>query len=263
MPAHPLDRASPLPLWAQLHDDLRRRLADGELSERFPGELELVAEYAVSRNTVREALRRLREDGSVVVARGRRPRVAHPIRPRLGALYSLSETVRAAGLPERSVVRVQELGRDAAAAARLGVGAETPLVHLERLRLAGGEPLAYEEVWLPGDLAAPLLEADLSRSGLYRELAERAGLRPTGGEEQLSAIVPGRRLRALLELPAGVAAFSIERLSRVGERPLEWRRTVVRGDRFSVLAEFSALGPGPGGGADLLAGAGTSPRTTP
>ncbi|MST33457.1 GntR family transcriptional regulator, partial [Acidimicrobiaceae bacterium USS-CC1] len=46
-----LDRASPLPLWAQLLAELRARLGAGEFDERFPAELELAADYGVSRNT--------------------------------------------------------------------------------------------------------------------------------------------------------------------------------------------------------------------
>ena len=40
-----LDRSSTLPLWAQLREDLRRRLTAGAFGEAFPGELDLVAEY--------------------------------------------------------------------------------------------------------------------------------------------------------------------------------------------------------------------------
>jgi hypothetical protein len=55
----------------------------------------LVGEYKVSRNTVREALRRLRADGVVVAERGRRPPVATPaeIEQPVGALYCLFASV--------------------------------------------------------------------------------------------------------------------------------------------------------------------------
>ena len=46
--ARPVDRHSPMPLWAQLRDDLRRRLEAGSFDGAFPGELALVAEYAVT-----------------------------------------------------------------------------------------------------------------------------------------------------------------------------------------------------------------------
>ena len=52
-----LDRSSPLPLWAQLLDDLRDRLDAGEFAESFPTDLELTTAYGVSRHTAREAVR--------------------------------------------------------------------------------------------------------------------------------------------------------------------------------------------------------------
>ena len=51
------DRSNPLPLWAQVCGDLRRRIEFGEFAAGFPGELSLTEEYEVSRHTIREALR--------------------------------------------------------------------------------------------------------------------------------------------------------------------------------------------------------------
>ena len=54
MPLVPLDRADPVPLWAQLEAELRRRIDAGEFSDgRFPTDLELTEGYEVSRHTVR------------------------------------------------------------------------------------------------------------------------------------------------------------------------------------------------------------------
>ncbi|HTQ92614.1 MAG TPA: GntR family transcriptional regulator, partial [Streptosporangiaceae bacterium] len=64
-----VDRDSALPLWAQVLGDLRRRLARGEFRLRFPGDNELTEHYGVSRHTVREAVRRLQDEG--VLVRGR------------------------------------------------------------------------------------------------------------------------------------------------------------------------------------------------
>lgn len=238
----PLDRSSPLPLWAQLHADLVRRLDDSEFTVAFPGELAVAAEYGVSRHTVREALRRLREEGVVVAERGRAPRLAAvpEIEQPLGALYSLFASVEAAGLEQRSVVRAMDVRADGVIATRLGLEESTPLFHLERLRLAGGEPLAVDTVWLPAAVAGPLLDADFTHTALYDELAERTGVRLGGGEERLRAVVPTSGQRELLGIGPDVAAFAIERLGCSAGRPVEWRHTLVRGDRFSVTAEFSA-----------------------
>ena len=53
-----------------MHSDLQGRLEGGEFTDEFPGEMTLVAQYGVSRNTVREAVRRLRADGVVVAEAG-------------------------------------------------------------------------------------------------------------------------------------------------------------------------------------------------
>lgn len=68
-----LDRTSPVPLWTQLLEDIRRRSKNGEFVAELLAEMGLVAQYEVSRNTVREAMRRLRSDGVVVASRGGDP----------------------------------------------------------------------------------------------------------------------------------------------------------------------------------------------
>jgi len=132
-----------------------------------------------------------------------------------------------------------EVAADAVVAERLGLEGSTPLLYLERLRLAGEEPLALDRVWLPAEMAEPLLRADFSATALYTELAERCGVRLTGGTEHIRAVVPTAAERELLGVPGDVAAFAIERTGYVGDRPVEWRHTLVRGDRFAVNAEFS------------------------
>ncbi|WP_352231630.1 GntR family transcriptional regulator [Actinokineospora sp. NBRC 105648] len=219
-----------------------RRVDSGEFDEAFPGELALAAAYSVSRNTVREALRRLRADGTVVAGRGQPPRLgrATEITQPLGALYSLFASVRESGQQARSLVRVLDARADGVVAVRLGLEESTPLLYLERVRLAGGAPLAVDRVWLPLALAEPLRGADFSETSLYAELDARCGIRLTGGHERIRAVVPTIGERRLLASPEGVAALSIDRLGMAERTPVEWRQTVVRGDRFSVVAGFSA-----------------------
>lgn len=238
-----LDREAKDPLWIQLYDDLRRRLVAGEFSDAFPGEHALVADYEVSRYTVREALRRLRAEGVVTASRGRTSRVSSPaeIEQPLGTLYSLFASVGSSGLRQRSAVRVNTVLRDAVVADRIGLEGSTPLFHLERLRLADEKPLALDRVWLPAELASPLLEADFTETGLYAELKEKCSVWVTGGAEHIRAVVPTSAEQHVLAMPDNVAAFAIERVGFVGEQPVEWRHTVVRGDRFAVNADFTGL----------------------
>jgi GntR family transcriptional regulator len=238
--ARSLDRESPMPLWAQLADDLVRRLEAGAFSERFPTEHELLAEYGVSRHTVRDAVRRLRSDGLLQAQRGRgtfvrQGRIDQP----LGTLYSLFREVEARGIAQRSLVRVREVRTDPKVAARLGLDGDAELVFLERLRLADDEPLALDQVWMPRHLGEPLLEADLSRTAVYDVLAEQRGVRLTGGRERIGAVVLSPAEQELLGVDGTVAGLAIERTGELDGLAVEWRWTLVRGDRFGVVAEWT------------------------
>lgn len=242
-----IDKNSPMPLWAQVLADLRLRIGRGEFRERFPTDAELIAEYGVSRHTVREAARRLQSEG--VIDRGRglgtfvRPRV---IEQPLGSLYSLFRSVEEHGYTQRSVVRYLEERTDAEAAKMLGRPADEPLVYLERLRLADEEPVFLDCSWLPAAVARPLLGVDFTHTALYRELGERCGVVPDAGWERLAPEVPSREQRALLGLRARVPALAIERLTSEHGLPVEWRHGLVRADRFSYVARWGGQGSGAG-----------------
>lgn len=236
------NRSNPLPLWAQIADDLRRRLLSGEFEEHFPTDDELTRGYGVSRHTVREAVRRLASDGLLVRQRGRGTSLTNPIVEQpLHSLYSLASSMRSQGIEERSVVRaVTHITAPAKVIAELGISPDGAAVFLERVRFAGEEPIAWDRSWLPAPLADALLEVDLTHGSIYDVLATHCAVRITGGWERIRPVVPSAEERELLALTNDVAAFSIERLVLAGETPVEWRRSLIRGDRYSLLAQWPA-----------------------
>jgi GntR family transcriptional regulator len=68
-----IDLMGPEPLKIQIAQVIERRITDGTYPPRraIPGELGLAAEFSVSRNTVREAVRILRERGVLLSVRGK------------------------------------------------------------------------------------------------------------------------------------------------------------------------------------------------
>ncbi len=239
-----LDRQSPTPLWAQLAADLEARIAAGEFSERFPTDEELVRDYEVSRQTAREAVRRLREAGVVERQRGRGSFLRRPpsLEQPVAAFYSLAQTITERGMAERSQVLSFGKIRSAEAAEQLGLAATAGVVLIERLRFAGNEPLSLDRSWLPADVAEGLDEAALASGSLYALVYERKGLRVTGGHERIRAVRPDAATAALLRLPGWEAGLVVERLAMAGTRPIEWRVSVYRGDRFSFTADWSNPG---------------------
>ncbi len=239
--AQPLDRNSPLPLWAQLESELRRRLNAGHFTQRFPTDRELTGIYEVSRHTARHAVAQLGADGIVRRERGVGTRIdAGQLEQSLGALYSLFESVRAQGLTQESrLLRSAEV-HDAEANAELGRDPADRLVLIERLRLAGDAPLAIDRAWLTPEIGEPLMAADLSNTGLYDEMERVAGSRPNQGWERIVPILPAESERKLLGLTKREAAFSLQRLGCINDTPVEWRVTIIRGDRFTFRAEWSS-----------------------
>jgi len=243
MDTSPLDRSSPLPLWAQLEAELRQALAAGLFDERFPTDLELTRRYGVSRHTVRDAVGRLQADGLLRRVRGRGTVVERPeFEQRLGALYSLFSSIEAAGVEQRSEVIDVGITRDADIAGRLELDVDADLFRLERIRFADDVPLAIDTAWLPAELAHPLLDTDFGHTALYDELQQRCGVRPDRGWERIAPIVPSPAERELLRAPADEAAFQVERVGQHGGRTIEWRVTLIRGDRYRFFADWSTSG---------------------
>ncbi len=235
-----LDRTSDLPVWRQVEADLRSRLDAGEFVTSLPGELELAEQYAVSRHTVREALRQMRADGTITAGRGRRPQIAPAVITQpTGVAYSLFSSVEASGLSQVSMVRVKDIRADGVVATRLGLEESTPLFHLERLRMAGDEPLALDRVWLPATLGEPLLATDFRRTSLYGELHAATGTSITGGEETVRAVIPSPAEHVALALAAPSAVFAVERTATSAGVPVEWRHTLIRADRFWLTNELA------------------------
>ncbi|CAN5762886.1 GntR family transcriptional regulator [soil metagenome] len=234
----PLDRASPVPLWAQLEADLRRRLAAGEFTEQFPTDRELVETYAVSRHTARDAVDRLCSAGMLERRRGRGTFVRPEFEQPAGALYALFRSVEASGAEQTIELRALTECTDAAAAKHLEVPDDEPLVLIDRMRLADGVPLAVDSVWLPAAVARPLLDADLAHGVLYHELANRCDVNVTRGWERIRPAIPTARDCAALQMAADTAVFTIERLGRADDRPVEWRVSMVRGDRYSFVTTW-------------------------
>lgn len=240
-----LDRSSALPLWAQLENELRRAIDAGEFDDRFPTDLELTRRYEVSRHTVRDAVGRLQSDGLLRRVRGRGSVVERPeFEQRLGALYSLFSSIEAAGVEQRSEVVEVGLATNADVAGRLGLSADAELFRLQRIRLADDEPLAIDTAWLPAGLGRPLLDADFSHTALYDELEQRCQCRPDRGWERIAPVIPSPGERAVLGSGPDEAAFQVERLGQHGDDVIEWRVTLIRGDRYRFFADWSAAGSG-------------------
>jgi GntR family transcriptional regulator len=228
------------PLWHRIAEDLQAKIAQGHFAQRFPGEAELVAEYGVSRGTIRSALRPLRDRGLISAERGRRPHVMNASgSSSYGPIYSLHETVQVMGLDQPSTVIEQGPAHDARIAARLGRPDSTEFFHLLRIRRTDCAPLAVDDVWLPAASTRELFDVDFSNTAVYKELRDVCGITLDDGREEIWAVAADETRAAALDCEVGEPLFKIERTSRHNRVPFEFRRTHILGSRYSIVRSFT------------------------
>ncbi len=243
-----LDPHSPVPLWAQLVAVLRQRLGGGEYAERFPTEMELTAEFEVSRATVREAVRRLKDEGLLDARRGSGTFV---VRRRLEQSFigtpGLSRAIVAAGMEEESTVlhldtvKVNDDGDPAAVA--LGLRAGDVVVRLERLRGADSRPVALDRsvLSLPEEARESFLAAELGPGSVYDVLAGRCGIQVTGATEHVRAVTCTAEERQMLGLATSEGVLEVERTAYAGNKAIEWRRSLLRGSAYVLSASWGVV----------------------
>jgi GntR family transcriptional regulator len=237
----------PRPKHAQLSDALAD-LAVRELGpdSMIPSERELMTTYDVSRATVRKAIESLVADGLLHRIHGKGTFVA---RPRLESrlhLASFSQDMRRRGLTPSTVLLGIEADRPPAeAATALGLAADGLAWRIDRVRLADGQPIALENGWYPLEPLPDLDRQDLSGS-LYEVFEKTYGFGIDAAEQTLwgesADAVMARRLDAPLHTPLLV----FRRVSRSGDRPLEYVVSRYRGDRYQIHMSLGRDGLGPG-----------------
>jgi GntR family transcriptional regulator len=232
----------PVPLHHQVYLDLRAALDAGEWrpGDLLPPERQLAGRYGCSLITVRRALSELTHEGRVERRRGHGTTVLRPrIERDFGGTMSFAEEMQDRGLdPETRLVaaRPESAGEHVAAALRIEAG--SPTLYVERLRVAGGEPLLLEQVHLPAERFPGLLASDLEHGSLYDLLTVRYETRIVRARESLEPVLLHTREAGLLAQAPRTPALLIEGIAyaSTGE-PVEFARSYVRGDRTRYYIE--------------------------
>ncbi|MFL5727255.1 MAG: GntR family transcriptional regulator [Chloroflexota bacterium] len=232
----------PVPLHHQVYLDLSSALDEGELKpgDRLPPERELAERYGCSLITVRRALSELAREGRIERTRGRGTFVLRPrVELDFGGSQSFTSEMQSHGLDAETkviVARSEPAGEAVANALDLKIGA--PTLYLERLRLAGGEPMLLELVHLPAGRFPGLLASDLEHNSLYQLLTERYGTRVVRAREAIEPVLLRGREARLLDQPSGRPALLVEGVAFAADGvPVEFARSFVRGDRTRYYVE--------------------------
>ncbi len=233
-----VSRSSQIPLYHQVANDIRDRIASGawEPGRQIPTEPELSNLYGASRITIRQALANLSQEGLISRQRGRGSFVRDArIIARPSRLTSFTAEMRAKGVVTSSRVLSFEVApADDAVAARLGLPLASSTLRLERLRFGDGEPIGVQTSTLPAAPFLGLLDVDFSKMSLYVELERRYGVVIDDAHETFIATIHEGGAAALLGVPHPAPGFIVERVGLSRGRPIEYTRSLMRGDRYQV-----------------------------
>ncbi len=200
-----LERSNPLPLYYQLKEVLKQQIRAGHLAPHtaIPSEPELVAQYHVSRATVRQALTELVHEGLLYRQHGRGTFVCEPrVQQNISELTSFSNDLSRRGKRSSGLLIVSELVRGSQTVRdQLRLMDEEQVVRLERLRTADDAPIAYEVDYLPYPRSAGVYQRakEVADGSLYA-LMGTEGMHPYIAEQSFRGDVATEREAELLRV---------------------------------------------------------------
>ena len=176
-------------------------------------------------------------EGRLERTQGRGTFISEPKLITIRQLTSFSDDLTERGIRVRSeILEVTRAPADPQVAEALGVSPGEPVARVERLRFADDAPIAQETAWLPG--ALPRLRAELERHGsLYRTLDAVYGVQIGAAEDSVETALASPRQAQLLGCETGLPMLLVCRTAwDPSGRPVEFTRSVFRGDRFRFVA---------------------------
>jgi GntR family transcriptional regulator len=179
-----------VPAYERIRDALRIEIEQLGPGSRLPSETDMAERFGVTRVTVRNAVDGLVADGLVRREHGRGTFVqdgSARIR-RLARLTSFSQDLAEQGLVVDTSVLVQETQLASAEIAKtLEIRPGDPVAHIVRLRSADGQPVAFQQAWVPISICPSLASEPLGKRSLYETIEHRYGVHLQKAEQWIGA----------------------------------------------------------------------------
>jgi GntR family transcriptional regulator len=239
------DRQKAMPKRHQIANELRQRIASREYQPgaKLPPLPDLMIEFSAARETVRDAITRLANEGLVTPMRGVGTVVRNSSPVELS--YSPGQAARVWSAQTNGgtdvVIRTGWELPDPDIAARLALPPNSRVVHRERHQSDGPQVVQIHEQWIPEHLAAAIKEGtgvDLADPEVEPPrdlftLLQECGYKPVEITETLLTRMPDPDESGVMELPPGVPVSITIRITRdPAKMPVETSTVVGAGDRI-------------------------------
>ncbi|HEX9484026.1 MAG TPA: GntR family transcriptional regulator [Gemmatimonadaceae bacterium] len=230
------------PRYQQIADELMRAIGDGTypVGTLLPTEFELCAQHRISRSTVREALRRLRDAGVI----RRRRRIGTEVVARTApANYrqptnSIGDLLQYADEARLAILSTEIVTSDASLADLLECRPGRNWLRIKSLRVLPGDPrpVCITMAYLDGRL--PRIEREVQQvTGAISAMVERVyGVCIARIEQSFQAVRLTKRQAKLLQVdPSTPGLRAIRRYYREDGTLLELSSAIHPGDRFTYV----------------------------
>jgi GntR family transcriptional regulator len=241
--AEVLQRDSAVPLYAQLEEILRGKIASGEWkpNQQIPSENELNKMYGLSRMTARGVLTKLVNDGLLFRVPGKGTYVAQPKISTVSPAYrGVREQLEAMGYETSTKLLGIELDRPTTRVReqlQLPEGEKVYAIH--RVRSVQGEPISLHHSFVPARLARGLADHDVVSEQLCVVLEKEFDLPMRYVQEHLEAIpVSATESRHLGMRPGDPVLLLEDRIADATRTPFEYSRIVFRGDKVRLRFDY-------------------------
>jgi len=228
-----------VPYYVQIVDHVRELIKKNKLREgqTFFSEGEISQALGISKMPVRQAFQRLRSEGLLVIAKGKRPVVGSGRVPwNFQQLRGFSEEMKRRGLvPSARLLSMSLEDPDLEVAQALKLAPGEQIYRAKRLRLVDSEPVAVVTSHLPARIFVGIDRQDLEKQSLYFIFEHVYRRKLQWAEELIGAMVAGDEEAAVLQTSSGSALLIIRETTYDTQNvAIEYSVSLLRGDRYNA-----------------------------
>lgn len=234
-----IDSHSFVPYYVQIVDHVRELIKKNTLSQGqiFCSEGEIAQALSISKMPVRQAFQKLRSEGLLVIAKGKRPIVGSGRVPwNFQQLRGFSEEMRRRGLTPSA--RLLSMGLEdpeleVAQALKLTPGER--VYRIRRLRSVNDDPVAVVTSYLPARIFVGIDRQDLEKQSLYSVFEQTYKRKLQWAEEVIGAVVAAQEEAEILQASVGSGLLMIRETTYDSQNvAIEYSVSLLRGDRYTA-----------------------------
>lgn len=241
-----IERDNPEPLHHQLTEIIKQRIKDEKYpaNSKLPSEREFCEEFDVSRTTIRETIRKLKEEGLIEVHRGRGAFVVQEDKN-----FSLSvsldgfsaDVIRQGKIPSSKLIGLDLIAKpDKELVKTMKLNPGNKLVKVERIRLANAIPLAIHTSWLNHRFCPDISNFNLAEISIISILKVFYHLNIVKADQTVFASLANTREQELLSLPNPSAILKETRVTYLDSGDIvEFSKASYCGDFYHLLINMN------------------------